>query len=121
MQYLIAILVLVFLVGYVIPNIIRYPWHTLVFVVVGVGLTAALGGGEKLMARLRASGHPAARRYLAVHGTLFDIFEGVPPYNRGRWWLVRTLVQLVLGGVLLAAALAVLVAMGAAFNWLDRA
>src|SRR5262245_60020321 len=98
MQYIIAILRLIFLVGYVIPNIVRYPWHTLVFVVVGIGLTAALGGGEKLMAWLKASEHPGARRCVAAHGTLSALFEGVAPYDQRRWWLARTLVQLVLGG-----------------------
>lgn len=93
MQFIIAILVLIFLAAYVIPNIFRYPWHTLVFVVVGIGLSLAVGGGDRLMARLKASEHPAARRYLAAHATFFAILEGAPPYNAGRWWIVRTLAQ----------------------------
>jgi len=120
MQILIAILLLVFLAGYVVPNIIRYPWHALVFVAVGIGLTLVMGGGDWLMARLKASQHPAARRYLAVHATFFAIVEGAPPYDAARWWIVRTLVQ---GGfwiVILAIALALIVAMGGAFHWLDK-
>ena len=49
MQILIAILILVLLIAYVVPNIMRYPWHTLVFVAVGIGLTLAMGGGERLL------------------------------------------------------------------------
>lgn len=120
MQILIAILVLAFLLGYVVPNIIRYPWHALVFVVVGIGLILAMGGADWVMARLKASQHPAARRYLAAHATFFAILKGAEPYNAGRWWLVRTLVQSVFWIAAFAAGLALIVAMGGVFHWLDK-
>ena len=121
MHYIVAILLLVFFVGYVVPNIIRYPWHTLVFLAVAIGLAAAMGAGERLMARLKASQHPAARHYLALHRTLFAILEGVPPYNLRRWWIARTLVQCVFYAAVFAATLAVIVAMGFVFTRLDQA
>ena len=120
MQILIAVLVLAFLIAYVVPNIIRYPWHTLVFVAVGIGLALASGGGDRLLARLKASEHPAAQRYLAAHTTFFAILKGAPPYNAGRWWLVRTLAQGAFWIVILAAGLTLIVAMGGVFQWLDR-
>lgn len=119
-RLLAGILLLAFLVGYVAPNIIRYPLHTLVFVAVGAGLVYLSGGGDRVMTRLKASEHPAARRYVAAHATFFAILEGVPPYNAGRWWLARTLVQGVFWVVALAAALAVIVAIGGVFLWLDK-
>jgi hypothetical protein len=121
MHYVIAILILIFVVGYVVPNIFRYPWHTLVFVVVGIGLIVLMGGGERLMARLKASEHPAARRYLTAHTTFLAIVEGVPPYDAGRWWIVRTLAQGLFYAVVFAAVLALLVAMGFVFTRLDQA
>jgi hypothetical protein len=119
MQIVIALLLLAFLLGYVVPNIIRYPLHALVFLVVGAGLVYLSGGGERLMARLKASSHPVARRYLVAHTLFFSILQGVPPYNAGRWWLVRTLVQGVFWVAALALALAVIVATGGVFHWLD--
>ena len=120
MQLILAILLLVFLVGYVVPNVFAYPWQSLVLVVAAVVVTAVADGGERLMARLRASERPAVRRYLAAHDRFLAIFHGVPPFDAGRWWMVRTLVQGVFWVVMLAAALAVLVALGGVLNWVDK-
>jgi hypothetical protein len=116
---LIGVLVLAFLAGYVIPNAIRYPWHTIVFVAAALGISAMAGAGERVMSRLRASAHPAARRSLAMHAGFFALLHGVPPYDSGRWWLARTVVQALFWMVMLAAALVVLVAMGYVFHWID--
>ena len=119
MQLVLAVVFLIFLAGYVIPNILVYPWQSLVLIVACIGITVVADGGERVMGRLRASQHPAVRRCLSVHDTLFAIFNGVPPYNEGRWWLVRTLVQGVLWVVILSVAIAVLVALGAVLHWID--
>jgi hypothetical protein len=44
----------------------------------------------------------------------------VPNIIRYPWWAVRSLVQVIYWVVMLAAALAVLVALGGVFVWLDR-
>lgn len=116
---LIGILFLAILAGYVIPNAVRYPWHTIVFVAAAIGLSAMSGAGERVMSRLKASAHPAARRYLALHAGFFALLQGVPPYDSGRWWLPRTAVQALFWGVALAAVLVVMVAMGYVFHWID--
>jgi hypothetical protein len=116
---LIGILVLAFMAGYVIPNAIRHPWHTIVFVAAALGISAMAGAGERMMLRLRASTHPAARRSLAVHSGFFALLHGVPPYDSARWWLARTVVQGLFWMVMLAAALVVMVAMGHVFHWID--
>ena len=119
MQLVLAVVFLIFLAGYVIPNILVYPWQSLTLIVACIGVTMVADGGERVMGRLRASQHPALRRYLSAHDKFFAIFNGVPPYNEGRWWLRRTLVQGVFWVVMLAAALAVLVALGAVLEWID--
>lgn len=120
MRLILGIVLLLFLALYVIPNIIRYPWHTLAFAVVGIALSLAAGGGNWLLARMNASPHPAARRLAAAYTTFTDLVHGVPPYNEGKWWIARTLAQGVYWAVVLAAALAVLVALGGVFVWLDK-
>jgi hypothetical protein len=116
---LIGILLVAFLAGYVIPNAIRYPWHTIVFLTAAAGLSAMAGAGERLMSWLKASPRPAARRYLALHAGFFGLLHGVPPYDSGRWWLPRTAVQALFWTITLAAALTVMVAMGYVFHWID--
>jgi len=119
LQLLVAILLLVFVAGYVVPNIVRYPWHAIVFVVIAIGLASATGAGEWLIERVKASRHPAARRCLAMSRTLVAVINGVPPYNAGRWWIVRTLVQTVFYAMVFAASLAVIVAIGFVFTQMD--
>ena len=115
-RLILALLILAFLA----LNIIRYPWHTLVFVVFGVALSLLAGGGGRLKALLDASPHPAVRRAMAACATFTTLVHGVPPYNEGRWWVVRTLAQTVYWAVMLVAAAAVLVALGGVFVWLDK-
>ena len=120
MYIIIGVLLLLFFALYVVPNIIRYPWHTLVFVVAAAALSLATGAGNRLIARLNASTHPAARRFAASCATFTAIVHGVPPYKEARWWIARTLAQALYWGVALTMALAVLVALGAVFVWLDK-
>ena len=118
MQLVLAVVFLIFIVGYVIPNILVYPWQSLVLIVACIGITVVADGGERVMGRLRASQHPALRRYLSAHDKFFAIFNGVPPYNEGRWWLRRTLVQGVFWVVALPLMFAVLVALGGVLHWI---
>ncbi len=120
MRLILGILLLLVLVLYVFPNIIRYPWHTLAFIVVGITLSLAAGGGSRLLAWMNASPHPAVRRLAAAYTTFTDLVHGAPPYNEGKLWIARTLAQGVFWTVMLAAALAVLVALGGVFVWLDK-
>ena len=115
-----AILLLVFLVGYVAPNIIRYPFHTLVFVVIAIALAVTAGAGEGLMDRLKASRHPAARRCHTAYRTLVAILDGVPPYSAGRWWVVRTLLQSAFYAAVFGATLAAIVGIGFLFTRMDK-
>lgn len=119
MQLVAAIVLLVFLAGYVVPNIVRYPWHSIVFTVIIVGLASATGAGEWLIGRVKASRHPAARRCVTVCSTTLAIVNGTPPYNAGRWWIVRTLVQTAFYVAVFAATLAVIVAIGFVFTQMD--
>ena len=119
MYYVSAVLGLIGL-GYIGVNIVRYPWHTLVFVGAAIALSYAAGGGSRLMAHLNASPHPAARRFVAGCAELSAIVKGVPPYNKARWWIARSLVQFVYWVVMAAMILAVLAALGGIFVWLDR-
>ena len=120
MYYVGAVLVLIVLV-YVGVNIVRYPWHALVFLAAVVGLGLATGAGARVKARLNASQNPAAQRLVSGWAALNAIVKGDPPYNEARWWLPRTLVQLAYWAVMLAMVLAVLVALGGVFVWLDKA
>jgi len=120
MRYLLAVLLLAFLLLYVVPNIARHPWHTAAFVVAGCALVAAAGGSRRFLSWLNASPHPAARRIAAAHAFVTALVRGEPPYGAGRWWIARSLAQAVYWMVVLGAVLAVLVALGAAFTWLDR-
>jgi hypothetical protein len=115
-----AILLLVFLAGYVVPNIIRYPFHTLVLVVIAIALAVAAGAGEALMDRLQMSRHPAARRCHAAYRTLAAILEGVPPYSAGRWWIVRTLLQSVFYAAVFGATLSAIVGIGFLFTRMNK-
>ena len=119
-QLVLGILLLLFLVLYVVPNIIRYPWHTLVFIVAAIAVSFVAGGGTRLLAWMNASPHPGARRLAAAYATFSELVHGFPPYNEGRWWIARTLAQAVYGVVALAAALALLAALGGVFVWLDQ-
>ena len=121
LQLLAAIVLLVFLVGYVVPQVVRYPWHSIVFVVIVIGLASATGAGGWLAGRIKDSRHPAARRCVALCRTLVAIVNGAPPYNAGRWWIVRTLVQSAFYAAVFAATLAVIVAIGFVFTQIDGA
>ena len=120
MQLILGIVLLLFLVLYVIPNIFRYPWHALAFIVAGIALSVVAGGGTRLLAWMNASTHPAVRRVVAAYTAFTNLVHGVPPYNEGKWWIARSLAQAVFWIVMLAAALAVLVALGGVFVWLDQ-
>lgn len=118
-QILAALLLFAFLAGYVVPNVIRYPWHSIVFVVILIGLASATGVGERIAERVQASRHPVARRSVAMARTLARIVNGHAPYHEGRWWIVRTLVQAVFYSAVFAATLAVITAIGFVFTQMD--
>jgi hypothetical protein len=120
MRYVLSALVVLAILAYVAINVVRYPWHTLVFVLAAIALSIAAGAGSRVMAWLAASPHPAARRLVAGCTGLNAIVQGAPPYNEGRWWVVRSLVQFVYWAIMLVLGIAVLAALGGVFVWLDR-
>ena len=120
MRYVLSGLLVLAILVYVAINVVRYPWHTLVFVLAATALGLAAGAGNRVWSWLSASPHPVARGFVAGCAGLNAIVQGVPPYNAGRWWIVRTLVQIVYWAIMLTLALAVLAALGGVFVWLDN-
>lgn len=119
MQVVAALVLAALLLGVVVPNVIRYPWHSIVFVVILVGLASATGAGEWLLERMQSSRHPIARRAVAIARTLARIVNGHAPYHAGRWWIARTLVQVLFYCAVFGATLAVITAIGYVFTQMD--
>ena len=119
MRIIAAIVLLAFIAGYVVPNIVRYPWHSIMFVVILAGLASATGAGERLVAAVQASRHPVARRCVATSRTLVRIINGHTPYHEGRWWIVRSVVQALFYCAVFGATLAVITAIGYVFTQMD--
>ena len=120
MRYVLSALIVLAILAYVAINVVRYPWHALVFVLAAIALSIAAGAGGRLMTWLGASPHPAARFVVAGCTGLNAIVHGDPPYNEARWWVVRSLVQLVYWAIMLVLGIAVLAALGGVFVWLDK-
>lgn len=116
--YAIGCLLVILLIG--VPFAITHPWR--VAMVVCFFLAHVLVGFsyDRLLDRLRASRHPAARRFASAHAAVAGLLTGEPPYDGPERRIARGFVQTVF---FLAAAVfyvLLLVWLGGVLDWLEN-
>lgn len=116
-----AIVLLALLLAFLVPGMIRHPWHAVVAVVIGVGLASATGACDWLMDRAKSSRHPLVRRWMDIQRKLIAVVNGAPPFNAGRWWIARALLHAAFYCAVLGATLATIVAIGKVFTQMGGA